>query len=387
MSEMDGQQGKVIVPRPQAGEMQSSNGMSTSVQRSGELASQALATQARAAIEARYVMAMQRPRDLMKVRDRLLQDAKRPAFAKEAIYHKPIGKGVEGPSIRLAEAAVRAMGNIYCPVFAIYDDAETRVIRVTATDLETNVTFDKDVTVRKTVERNNLQQGQSAIASRIGARGQMVYIVEASDDDILNKENALASKAMRECALRLIPGDIKAEVLDACRETTRKNIADDPDAEQKRMCDAFRECGVSIDQLKEYLGHPIEQTTVPELTTMRALYLALKDEETTWREIMAGPRPDGETPPPQTTATTGNATTGKITTVTAAAEAAKARREGSQAGPPAEKTPAPKQESLPTAKAKVQPVPPIPVDQMNQKERAAWDAELAKADPSGGVIK
>src|SRR5258708_6569465 len=77
-----------------------------------ETASTVLAAQAKAQIEARYVMAERHPRDLDVVRQRMLKECRRPVFAGVARYRKPIGKGVEGPSIRFAEAAIRLMGNI-----------------------------------------------------------------------------------------------------------------------------------------------------------------------------------------------------------------------------------------------------------------------------------
>ena len=65
----------------------------------------ALAAQAKAAVEARYIMAMQRPRDWDQVRLSLLKECDRTNFAEVAIYRKPVGQGIEGPSIRFAEAA------------------------------------------------------------------------------------------------------------------------------------------------------------------------------------------------------------------------------------------------------------------------------------------
>ena len=71
-------------------------------QAASENAALAMAAQQKA-VEARYKMALARPRDLDAVRQNMLKDARRPSFASVAIYHKPIGKGVEGPSIRLSK--------------------------------------------------------------------------------------------------------------------------------------------------------------------------------------------------------------------------------------------------------------------------------------------
>jgi hypothetical protein len=74
--------------------------------------------------------------------------------------------------------------------------------------------------------------------------------------------------------------------MDVARATMLKKVTEDPDIEQKHMCDAFRDVGVTIDQLKEYLGHAIETSTPAELASMKKLYLAIKDGEATWADAM-----------------------------------------------------------------------------------------------------
>jgi hypothetical protein len=278
--------GTVIVP--QAGTVARQEFGAQQVAATGETASTAMAEQARAAVQARYVMALQKPRDLMQVRVRLLKDCGRPAFADAAIYHKPVGKGIEGPSIRLAEAAARAMTNVYSSVTALYDDPKRRIIRVSATDLESNLTFDKDVTVHKTLERSKLKPGQSAIRTRLNSNNQPVFLVEAeTDDDILNTENALASKALRVCLLRLIPGDILDEAIREAYATLEKGIKDDPDKALKSICDWYdMQLGITPMQLAAYLGHPVDQTTIAEIAQLKKLFSTLKDGETTWAEVM-----------------------------------------------------------------------------------------------------
>jgi len=332
MSASDGSGNKVItVPAPKAGEVARQSFGASELDRRAETASSALAAQASAAVQARYVMALQRPRDLLKVRATLLLDCRRPGFAEKAIYNKPVGDGIEGPSIRLAEAAARAMTNMFTDVFAVYDDDKKRIVRVSASDLESNITYTKDVTIEKTMERSKLRDGQTALSSRVNSRGYPVFLVAATDDDILNKENALASKAMRTCLLRLVPGDILDEAMDQARLTMESKIKEDPDFEKKRMCDAFLDVGVTIDQLKEYLGHPIETTTAPEIARMKKLFMAIKDGEASWAEAVEQKIAKGEATarPNPVTANVGvpPAAKGKSNVNDLAAQA-KAKREG-----------------------------------------------------------
>src|SRR3990170_723887 len=90
------------------------NATAVQVPRGGETASTAVAAQAKAMIESRYVMAMRNPRNMDQVRQDLLKECRRPSFAhnKSALYHKPIGKGVEGLGIRFVEVALRCMRNV-----------------------------------------------------------------------------------------------------------------------------------------------------------------------------------------------------------------------------------------------------------------------------------
>jgi hypothetical protein len=249
-------------------------------------ATAALVAKARAEIEARYTMALHRPRNLDQVRTSLIKECRRPNFAAAAIYRKPIGDGVEGLSIRFAEAAARCFGNIAMEVTQIYDDEHTRIMRVSATDLESNVVWPVDVTVSKTVERRNLRKGQRPIAERANSYGDRVFIVEASDDDILNKQGALVSKALRTCILRIIPGNLQDEAYEICNAILKDESAKDPDAVRNAVCDAFADQGVQPMDLEEWLGHKLDVATPAEIEQLRRLFVAIRDGEATWPEAL-----------------------------------------------------------------------------------------------------
>lgn len=256
-----------------------------------ETAGQVLAAQARALVEARYTIAVAKPRDWDRVRERLLRECERPSFAEVAIYRKPVGDGIEGPSIRFVETALQCMGNVLVESPTIYDDDEKRIVRVGVMDLENNCAYSKDVTVMKRVERRRLAEGQTPIRSRTNSRGQTVYLVAASDDECLNSENALVSKALRTQGLRLVPGWLVAEGEAKVRTTRQKRDAEDPDAAKRKLLDAFTGLGISVEQIKTYLGHDGATLTPKEREELRGLYAALRDGETTWREIMDAREP------------------------------------------------------------------------------------------------
>jgi hypothetical protein len=255
-----------------------------------DTASTAVAAQAKALVEARYIMAVRRPRDMDVVRERMLKECCRPSFAAVARYVKPIGKDrakwPTGPSIRFAEAAIRNMTNITVEVMTVYDDREKRIVRVTVTDLEANVPYFQDVTITKTIERRQAKEGDTVLSTRTNSYGDKLYILEATDDDIVNKQQALISKAIRTLGLRLIPGDIIDECMDQVLVTQKNADAEDPDAAKRKLFDAFHGLGVQAGQLKEYLGHDAASLAPKELSDLRALYAAIRDGDATWRDVM-----------------------------------------------------------------------------------------------------
>jgi hypothetical protein len=307
-----------------------------------DTAATAVAAKAKALVEARYIMALRNPRDMDVVRERLLKECSRPAFAAVARYEKPIGKDrskwPKGPSIRFAEAAVRCMGNITVETITSYDDREKRILNVVVTDLESNVPYGQDITIAKTIERRNKKEGDTVISTRTNSYGDLVYILEATDDDIVNKQQALISKAIRTQGLRLIPGDIVDECMDQVMVTQANTDAQDPNAAKRKLFDAFGAVGVRAEQLKEYLGHDAESVSPKELADLRALYTAIRDGEATWRDVM-----DTKAAAAQATATGIDAVRAAATGKPAAATETEKKEK------PASKTPAAKTEPAATS--------------------------------------
>jgi hypothetical protein len=277
-----------------AGTKESSGFGTTSLEKSAEVGASALVARATAEVQAPYVMAERKPRDWDTVRAKILHECKRTSFAESALYRKPVGgQKIEGLSVRFAETAMRCMTNLSESSAVIHDDPEKRIIRVTIVDLESNVQFSDDVTVPKTVERKHLGKGQKALASRANSYGDTVYLVHATDDETLNKANAGISKALRNNVLRILPGDIKEEALTAVRDLIKAGIQQNPDAARKKIVDAFLEMGVKPLELKEYVGKELDALTPEDIESLRGIFTAIKDRETTWKDIMSAKVDEG----------------------------------------------------------------------------------------------
>lgn len=253
-----------------------------------ETASTAIAAQSKAMVESRYLMAMRNPRNMDSVRQELLKECRRPSFAnnKSAYYIKPIGQGVEGLGIRFVEVALRCMKNVLVETTMIFEDEQKEVHRVSVTDLEANITYPLDVRVSKTVERSKPNSDGSYISVRKNSYNKDVYTVLGTDDDLLNKRGALISKAMRSLGLRIIPGDLCDEAEEIIKKIRLDDAAKDPDAERKRIVDAFSSIGVTATDLASYLGHDLAKCSPPQIVTLRGIFGAIKDGEATWQSVM-----------------------------------------------------------------------------------------------------
>jgi hypothetical protein len=260
----------------------------TSMTKSAETSSSAAAAMARANVEARFVMARHQPRDEDTARIRILRECDRPGFAEVAEYALPrAGKAISGPTIRFAEGLARHFGNLSIESVVTYEDATTRLVRCTVTDLESNATYSQDVSIEKTIERKNAKPSDDIIGTRVTSQGHSVYIIRAGDADLLAKHNGLVSRAIRTLILRLVPGDLVDEALDRARATLQKGDAADPAAAKKKILDAFASIGVMPVQLAEAIGHPLDALSPAELGTLRRWFAAIREGSTTLAEILA----------------------------------------------------------------------------------------------------
>lgn len=269
-----------------------------------ETSASAVAAREKAAVEARFLVAINRPRNPDNARSRLLARCQSPRFAEVAEYAKPIGGGkkARGASIRMMEEMARQWGNVDVQSPVVFDDFERRIIRVTATDLETNYSQSVDVILEKTVERKSPRQGDEVLGSRTNSTGETTYRIRADEDAFIVKQNANISKARRECIRAVIPGDLVDEAMQKCAETRRSEVKTDPAAARKRIADSFFAFGVMPAQLCELLKKPsLESVTEAEIEFLRSVYTAMKDGEATWADVMEGERPAQQKPPAEPT--------------------------------------------------------------------------------------
>jgi hypothetical protein len=254
----------------------------------------AAAQHAVAQIQARAMVAIARPRDIMHFREAILRDCERPGFADQARYEvKNRGSGM---SIRFAESALRHFGNLYCEAVAVDDNAEQVTVRVSVTDLETNACDSRDVTIQKTVERRKKPKDESIIVgTRVNSYGDPLYILRATDEEILGKRNAAVNKAKRVLIIAFLPFDIVEECEARCMATSQNRDAQDPDAAVRKLCDAFAGLKVTPQEIADYMGKAVGRLSPKDLSELRGIYEALRGGDVSWEEVVEAKHP------PQTT--------------------------------------------------------------------------------------
>lgn len=223
---------------------------------------------AKAEIDQQISTAHAFPRSLTKICQNVLSMVTlSQSAAEKCTYALPRGgKPITGPSIRLAEIVASQWGN--CRVGARVVHVDRREMWVEAEgvfhDLESNTA----TTAR--------------VRRRISDRQGRLF----SDDMIIVTGNAACSIAKRNAILGGVPEAIWGESYEAAISTVRgdvKTLVERRESTMKAMA-AF---GLTPDQVYASLGIDGEKDfTLDHITTMRATYSALKNDEITVEEIL-----------------------------------------------------------------------------------------------------
>lgn len=248
----------------------------------GETAGAAQAAKQAAIVQAMHVLALGNPRNMADVRQAMLHECRRPSFADTARYDIP-NRG-RGFTIRFAEMALRAHGNLFADSLTVFDDADKQVIHVFAIDLENLTMFGHDITVAKTIERSSRRSAEDV--ERRNSNGKSVFIVRATEEEFFGKVGSYRSRGLRECILRQVAGDLLDECLAQVTKTQRTRDAADPDAARKQLADAFASRNVMPSDLEEFLGHAYDRCTPAEITRLRGVFASLSDGEVSWQDVL-----------------------------------------------------------------------------------------------------
>lgn len=235
-----------------------------------------------AEVQAALVIAQSRPRNEVQSRDRLLRACQRSGLASVAVYKYPRGgQSVSGPSIRLAEAAARAWGNMTYGFRELARQPGSSECEAFAWDLETNTKAVRQFSVKHW--RDTRQGGRQLKDERD------IYEIMANQ----------AQRRVRAAILEIIPGDIIEDALTQCESTLKSSIGD-VKAALAGMLDAFAKFGVTKAAIEKRLGHRVDAIQPAQIMDLRKIYASINDgfsEAKEWFELEAAPEAVPPAPP------------------------------------------------------------------------------------------
>lgn len=262
----------------------------------------ALAASVRATIQARVYLALERPRNLAVVKDRITSMLKRPSIAEKAVYRVQRGgemkngkwepNYVEGPSIRLMEMMRQAFGNMDTTDMVIADSDHDRTIQVTALDYEANASESRQIMVPKTIERKATYDKETRsykppdreiLSVRKNSYGKDVYRCIATDAEVMEMQNSQASRARRNAIRALLPPDMVEDAVALAKVTMASKVAKQRADEITRLRGVFQKIGVNNEGMAEYLGHGLDDATHDDLVGLGMLATAIGEGSTTWK--------------------------------------------------------------------------------------------------------
>ena len=213
-----------------------------------------------AEVQASMVIAKNFPRSSTDAYVRILEECKRVKLAETAVYAYPRGgKTVTGPSIRLAEVLARNWGNIDSGFKVVSATKKASEVIAFAWDKETNTRFSIGFTVKHW--RDTKAGGYQLTDER----------------DIYELVANMSSRRMRACILRLIPGDIQDEAIDACNQTLNGAFGDSSEVVARKLVAAFKDLGVTQSIIEKRIGHNIESISNAEIVSLRQIYTSIKE--------------------------------------------------------------------------------------------------------------
>ena len=212
-----------------------------------------------AEVQASMVIAKRFPRNPIEAMDKILQACTRPTLADGALYsYSRGGTDVTGPSIRLAEVAAQAWGNVSFGVRELEQRGGESTVEAFAWDMETNT---RQVKVFQVAHERHTKRGVTRLSDP-----RDIYELIANQ----------GARRLRSCILGVIPGDVIEAAVRQCEETLHANADTTPDG-IKKLVDAFAKLGVSKEQIEARIQRRLESIRPAQVVQLRKIYASLND--------------------------------------------------------------------------------------------------------------
>jgi hypothetical protein len=212
-----------------------------------------------AEVQGAIVMARRFPRNPADAMDRLLNACTRKGLAEVALYsYSRGGQEVTGPSIRLAEAAAQAWGNLQWCIRELEQTEGESTVEAVCWDLESNA---RQSRVFHVPHVRHTRSGSTRLTD---------------PRDIYELTANLGARRLRACILGVIPGDVIEAAVQQCEETLRASADTSPEA-LKRIVTAFGEFGVTQKQIETRCQCHLAAIRPAQVVQLRKIFASLKD--------------------------------------------------------------------------------------------------------------
>jgi hypothetical protein len=222
--------------------------------------------------ETQMAIAIQRPRDIEKIRNAALKELDTfPDMAEDVIYLAPVGKDenkvmqyAEELNIRAAENLFRLWGNASCGVMPLSEDDDKVTFVAVMVDYETN---------------GRLQRFGYASKKYKSAEGRIT--VTAPDRFAKTTLPAAISRVLRETILRSLPHGLKEVYKEKAYEIFGKKYNPEECKELwKTLVKSFADLKITESELGTLCGKPAgKNMTARDILRMRTLYQQIKTGE------------------------------------------------------------------------------------------------------------
>lgn len=180
---------------------------------------------------------------------------------------------IKGPTVRAARELARLWRNLRYGSIPISENEDKRQILSWAWDLETNVWIQQGDLFEKVIEKQ--------------VNGKTDW-VDPNEREMRELNNRRASLGIRNCILQLVPPDFMDDAIAEAKETIKLAIKD-PNSTQfidvkKRIITGFSAINVPVEELEQYIGHPLGSCDPKELEILRGIWAAIKDGHTSWSD-------------------------------------------------------------------------------------------------------
>lgn len=212
-----------------------------------------------AEVQSAMVIAKRFPRNMIEATDRILQACTRPTLANSALYsYARGGQEITGPSIRLAEVAAQAWGNMSFGIRELDQRNGASTVEAYAWDMETNT---RQVKAFQVEHKRHTKKG--------------AYKLE-DPRDIYELVANQGARRLRACILGVVPGDVIEAAVNQCEQTMHASADTSPEALQK-MVAAFAPFGVNKEHIEKRIQSRLEAIRPAQVVQLKKVYASLRD--------------------------------------------------------------------------------------------------------------